>query len=66
MTLRCARCNRTIATPYMTIGTSQFGPKCYAQMGLSVAKPKRTRVIHRTVYTQPDPNQLALPLEAST
>lgn len=66
--MRCARCNRTLNTAYLTIGASHFGPKCAEVMGLSTTKKTKKRVyvqiFGRWVPRMIDPNQLALELTA--
>ena len=46
--MKCARCNRELSRPALTIGSQSIGPKCAELMGL-MTKKHRTTVKSLTV-----------------
>jgi hypothetical protein len=52
--MKCARCNRELSRPALTIGSQSIGPKCAELMGLVA---KKHRAVKQSLIVQHDQQQ---------
>ena len=63
--MRCARCNRPLDKPAMTVGKHWLGPVCAKTIKAEAPKPRFRASVAVPEEPTTDPRQMALQLEAA-